>query len=87
MPGIRVKPLATGVECNMVILSEDAINAHYDTMHFCDRMSRTPIDRTYARIEQERQRALAIFRHEHRLRVYKDYLGWRLIKGGRWDEV
>lgn len=84
---MRVKPLAPGVECNMVILSEAAIHAHYDSEHYRDRFSRHPVDRTYARIEQSRQRALSILKHEGRLRVYAYWDGWKLIKGGCYDEV
>lgn len=84
---VRVKPLAPGVQCNLVVLSEDAINAHYDGKHYQDRYSRHPIDRTYVKIEQDRQRALAIFKHEGRLRVLSYWDGWRLIKGGRYDEL
>lgn len=84
---MRVKPLAPGVECNMVVLSEDAINAHYDSRHYQDRLSRTPVDRAYARIEQQRQLALAILRHEGRLRVFSYWDGWMLIKGGRYSDL
>ena len=81
---VRCRP---GVECNMVLLTEDAINAHYDRLHYTDRYSRTPIDQAYARIEQDRQKALAIFRREGRLRVYGYWDGWRLIERGQWYEL
>ena len=81
---VRCRP---GVECNMVILTEAAINSHYDRQHYLDRFSKTPIDSHYARIEQQREKALAIFRREGRLRVYGNWDDWRLIERGQWYEL
>lgn len=84
---IRMKGLAPGVQCNMVILSAAAINDHYDVIHRCDRFSRTPIDQHYAKIEQDREAALAIFRSEGYLRVFSDNMDWYLIKGRDYFDV